>query len=120
MALSALVKTNLNSFEESLNAQIPQLENQEKLLSLAPKGSTKAASFLGSANIIRSEIKLLQEFIEKIKRFQYGMQTQIQEKLKKAYKTVQSIPLPTDLDALPTYCFATEDTDFKALIDLLE
>ena len=59
MALSALVKTNLNSFEESLNAQIPQLEITEKQLSLAPKGSTKAASFLACANIIRSEIKVL-------------------------------------------------------------
>ena len=88
MALAAVVKKNLNSFEESLNALIPQLESQEKQLSLAPKNSTKAASILATANIIRSEIKVLQEFIEKINRFQHGMQTQIQEKLKKAFKTV--------------------------------
>ena len=81
VALAAVFKTNINSFEESLNALIPQLESQEKQLSLAPKNSTKAASILATANIIRSEIKVLQEFIEKIKRFQHGMQTQIQEKL---------------------------------------
>ena len=39
VALAAMVKTKLGSFEESLNALIPQLEGTEKQLSTAPKGS---------------------------------------------------------------------------------
>ena len=77
VALAAMVRTKLNSFEESLNELIPQLRMTEEQFSTAPKGSSRAASYLASANIIRSEIRVLQEFIEKLKRFQHGMQTQM-------------------------------------------
>ena len=73
VALAAMVKTKLGSFELSLSVLTPQLKMTEEQLSTAPKGS--AVHFLAAANAIRSEIRVLQDFVEKLKRFQQGMQT---------------------------------------------
>ena len=53
VALAAMVKTKLGSFEESLNELIPQLEVTEKQLSTAPKGSKRAEGCLVTANAFR-------------------------------------------------------------------
>ena len=61
---------------------------------------------------MRLSVKNYETGIDKLHRFQHAMQSDMQDKLKKAYQTVKSAP--DDSESLAQYSFVTENADFKA------
>ena len=57
-------------------------------------------------------VKSYERIIDKLNWFQHAMQSDMQEKLKKAYQTVEAAP--DDSEAFAQYSFVTENADFKA------
>ena len=57
-------------------------------------------------------VKSYERIIDKLNWFQHAMQSDMQEKLKKAYQTVEAVP--DDSEAFAQYSFVTENADLKA------
>jgi len=65
---------------------------------------------------MRSDVKRNEKVIHLIQNFQHAMQTEIQNKLKRAYQTVEALPLETE--AFPT--LISEDEQIKANFQRIE
>ena len=65
---------------------------------------------------MRSDVKRNEKVIQIVQNFQHAMQTEMQSKLKRAYQTVEALPL--DIEAFPT--LISEDEQIKANFQRIE
>ena len=65
---------------------------------------------------MRSDVKRNEKVIQIVQNFQHAMQTDMQNKLKRAYQTVEALPL--DIEAFPT--LISEDEQIKANFQRIE
>ena len=65
---------------------------------------------------MRSDVKRNEKVIQIVQHFQHAMQTEMQNKLKRAYQTVEALPL--EIEAFPT--LISEDEQIKANFQRIE
>ena len=65
---------------------------------------------------MRSDVKRNEKVIQIVQNFQHAMQTDMQNKLKRAYQTVEALPL--EIEAFPT--LISEDEQIKANFKRIE
>ena len=65
---------------------------------------------------MRSDVKRNEKVIQIVQNFQHAMQTDMQNKLKRAYQTVEALPL--EIEAFPT--LISEDEQIKANFQRIE
>jgi len=65
---------------------------------------------------MRSDVKRNEKVIQIVQNFQHAMQTEMQNKLKRVYQTVEALPL--EIEAFPT--LISEDEQIKANFQRIE
>ena len=65
---------------------------------------------------MRSDVKRNEKVIQIVQNFQHAMQTDMQNKLKRTYQTVEALPL--EIEAFPT--LISEDEQIKANFQRIE
>ena len=87
------------------------LKFQEKQLIKYAQDPKKLKSLEPGAIEMRMSVKSIETAIDKLDRFRNAMQSEMQDKLKEAYKTLEAAP--DDSEAFVQYSFGTDNTDFK-------
>ena len=94
---------------EDVGEDLKILEKQLVKYAQDPK---KVKSLEPGAIEMRLSVKNYETAIDKLVRFQNAMQSEMQDKLKKAYQIVEAAP--DDSEAFAQYSFLTENAEFKA------